>query len=437
MDLHSPPRKRTPDVKLGDLPYEDIPNQCMILGADPDRMAFGRIYDSRVVITGPYDVVSSILNEVEPITETRLAAYAHADGTRKITLEGLKEIRSITQKSTAGGAICESICTFDNVILDAHYEKIPTVISVRIEYPFNWGMMTNKHEYKCHKSIRVPECGITVEVVQESEFSRTPNYESKEDFLTYTIKADPGIDMNMMMKYVWQLNNFLTVFMGWPVYPQRLTMIDADGTKFLHYPVELFDLKRRIPPTEHTHRMEYDELMDKRFEDILKKWFLLYRRVGRPVSEYFESVRGDSVYRSRFIDHTNTMQRIYRKTNNDTESLLEMLRDAVNIYRGIYEPGASLMESIKETRNHYVHGDRNKLDPLVVTSDFDLAKFGWIVAMLIEGKLLNMVAGDDPDILDPILRKIHKSHVDCIMKVPGFIDYDGTEPGEDEGQDID
>ena len=420
-----------PSKDFDDAPYEEIPNRCVVMAGDSNRIAYGRIYYRRVMVTGPRDVVSDVLKGVEVHRGTRMGAYMHASGERKITFEGLKEAYVKPLPNDASGVnICESIYTFDNIILDAHYTKIPTVVSARVEYPFDWGMMIDTYEPTCLKRIHIPDSGIIIEVLQESERSQILQYKSKGRFLTYKIKADHGIDMNEMMKYIWQLNNFLTLFMGWPIYPQRIAMKDAYNEPFLYYPGSMFYLKKKINTTLFSRRMEYDEQIDERFECLLRRWFLLYRKVGRPISEYFESGRGNSLYRARFIDHTNTIQRIYRKTDKDTRHLCVPLSDAMKIYDGIYSPDPTLITSINETRNHFVHGDSKKLGRFVATSDFDLAKFGNIVAMLIEGKLLNMIAGDDPKLLDTILKKIHRDYVKYMADVPGFIEYGGPEPGE-------
>ncbi|MDA8029988.1 MAG: hypothetical protein MPK62_02410 [Alphaproteobacteria bacterium] len=417
---------------LGDdyanLPYKDIPKHCVIHGADPDRVANCRIYDGRVVVTGPYDVISGMLGGVKTHEGARMGAYMHAGGDRVITFERLKETFAGPLPRNTAEAI--SICRFDNIILDAHYTKAPMVSSASIKYPFDWGPMPYTDDLGYLKCIRVPHNGITIGIAQESEKGHLLGYECEELSLVYRIEADPAIDMGKMMRYVWQMNNFLTLFMGWPVYPQRLMMCDATGAQFLYYPGAIFDLKKRIPPTIFTHRIEYDDSIDERFECLLRKWFLLYQRVGRPMSEYFESMRVDNPHRSWFIDNTNTLQRIYKKTDPDMKSLCMHLSDAVKIYRGIYAPDATLITRINATRNHYVHGDPKRPGPMVVTSDLVLARFGNIVAMLIEGKMAKMMACDDPDLLDSILIEIHKKHVTDFNDIPGFIDYDGAEPGE-------
>lgn len=411
-----------------DLSYGDIPKRCVIHGVDPGRVAHGRIYDGRVVVTGPYDVISGMLGGAETHVGARMGAYMHAGGDRVITFEGLKE--TFTGPLPRNTAEAISICRFDNIILDAHYTKAPMVSSVSIKYPFDWGPMPYTEDLGYLKCIRVPSSGITIGIAQESEKGHLLGYECQELSLVYRIDADPAIDMGKMVKYVWQMNNFLTLFMGWPVYPQRLMMRDATGSQFLYYPGAMFDLKRRIPPTIFTRRIEYDDSIDEQFECLLRQWFLLYRSVGRSISEYFESMRVDSPHRSWFIDNTNTLQRIYKKTDPDMKSLCMHLSDAVEIYRGIYAPDATLITKINATRNHYVHGDPKKPDPMVSTSDLDLARFGNIVAMLIEGKMAKMITGGNSDLRGFILRKIHKKHVENFDDVPGFIDYDGSEPGE-------
>ena len=434
-DKHSPPPNNE-DEYFADPLYADIPKQCVMFDTDSDRMAWGRIYDGCVVATGPNQMLANLLKRSEIRDNDALGAYIHADGARKITFEGILElVEGPLPENSAGVDLWECLYHFDNIILDAHYTKTPIVRSVRIEYPFNWGPMTNTHEHVLHKDIHIPDCGISIKVIQEAEQDRILDRESIERFLTYRITADAGIDMNDMTKYVWQLNNFLTLFDGSPVYPQRLTMTDTADGKFLYYPRSMFDLKRRIPSTSFARRVEYDEIIHERFECLLRRWFLLYRKVGRPISEYFESVRGnrrhrDGLHRAKFIDHTNTMQRIYRKTDRNTRNLCEPLSDAVNIYQGVYSPDSMLITRMNATRNHYVHGDSEKPRPNAATSDSELSKFSNIAAMLIEGKLMNMIVGDDPDLLHSILEKIHRAYMESIMDVPGFIDSGGPEPGE-------
>lgn len=434
-DKHSPPPNNT-DGEFTDPLYADIPKQCVMFGTGSDRMAWGRIYDGCIVAIGPNKILGSVLKGSKIRDNDALGAYIHADGDRKITFEGILEFAiGPLPKNAAGVDLWECLYHFDNIILDAHYTKAPLVRSVRIEYQFNWGPMTNTHEYVCHKHICIPDSGISIEIVQEAEQNHILDSEFREKFLTYMIRSDTGIDLNNMTKYVWQLNNFLTLFVGSPVYPQRLTMTDVDDVKFLYYPRSMFDLKRRIPPTSFARMVDYDELIHERFECLLRRWFLLYRKVGRPISEYFESVRGDyrhrdGLYRARFIDHTNTIQRIYRKTDKYTKHLYVPLLDAMNIYDGVYSPDPMLITRMNSTRNHYVHGDLKTPGPNVATSDFELDKFSNIAAMLIEGKLLNMIMGDDLDLLHTILEKIHRAHMESIMDVPGFIDRGGPEPGE-------
>lgn len=419
---HKPGPKMHETGRLINLVYPDIPSH-LIIRRDSGKQVFGILYDKTLV------VMEYGLSDLEHECEDDRAGtirYMHAYAPKKLTLVGLSVSNSNTYRDyTLDAPYLETTYKFTDIVLDRHYVNEPMVNSVRIKYPMNWGLTNAKFETTIHRTIRISSGEAVIKSMQVSECisANESDTKIKERFVIYEIKPGPDTPLSSAMDLTTKFNNFVTLIAGFPMYPQKIRVTDHNNMEFMYYPRSKLVFDEMFPSSifEPTDFLSIDPY----FEKLLHRWFNLYRQVGNPISEYFASRFTASFPRMWFLDYVNTMQRIYKITDPKLGLLKDCLRDSMEIYKKIAPVDEELIEKINDTRNHYVH-NRPRTKDTIETTNYGLAILTNTMSMLIEGKMVSMIASFDPHLQERLLVKIRNLYLHSATHVPGL-------PGSQEG----
>ncbi|MDA7959318.1 MAG: hypothetical protein MPJ08_01135 [Nitrosopumilus sp.] len=404
--------------------YPEIPSHC-IISSGSSRQISAIIYKDRMVtlehVTDRSDAAS---NDAAGL---HTHGYMHAYVPKRITFVGMAGLTEFT-RNASGIISSRGVYHVTDIILGQHYACEPEIGSVKIMYPVNWGRAVGEKGRLVHDTVKVLDGRLTIEIMEESEHisKKDGDHRSRERFVIYRIISDPPMGLYQLMEYVTQFNCLITLLVGHPMYPRKIWMWDSDGGEFLYYPNTLFAYYDKFQ-ADLFGRTDY-ELIEPHFARLLQEWFRICACLGSPVPEYFESALFTASPRARFVDHTNTLQRLYKKICKAGMSLQRQLDDAAGVYAGIHEMDDATIRRIKKTRNHYVHNSPDGLNRDVVTSRHGLSMLSSATSMLIEGKILSMAAGFDRGLLEMLLGNVSKRYSGYRTELPGLPRRPGDTP---------
>lgn len=378
---------------------EIIPKHFILLEQNNlKNIKFGWLNDELLKILVPEQKNSK---DVVKINKNYLDArsFIHGIGSKKITFSNtyFKERRLYTElNDDVGCSILKYY--FEDIFLGIYYTNDKYITSVKLEYSFFWGPIKDDDESKILKSVKLLDDDLEFMFKQKISEMYGPYNSSKSYQLVYELKFKKPLKLEKMMKYVWHFNSFLMLIKGEIIFPDTINAETSDGEKFVYLPKLLRYLKQKHVVRKTFSRIGYHEI-EKHFDIILNSWFNLYKTIGEPISEYFQTFYTPLGYRSRLLENINSFQRIYKQTDPEIKYLMGSIEDAAKLYHGLRNIDPEYLCNIKETRNHYAHGDLGKLKSGVATELGDIGGMAYFVGMLVESKLISKITVENANVL--------------------------------------
>lgn len=393
--------------------HKEIPKHFILLNKNnPKDRKFGWL-ENGLLKTIALSEQKSTLKYSSDINKTLYGfrSFVHAIGSRKITFS---DIRFKTHLVHIGGKLGDVNCStltysFKDIFLDIHYTDDAHISSITLRYPFAWGRFEDNCEIKTPKTVELFDGKLEFMFVRSASTGSGLNDLIKSRRLACKLTPRSPFDLEKMMEHVWHFNNFLMLIRGEIMFPDEITAVADSGNSFTYFPELLLHLKQNY--TTHDtfpSRIWYEEIM-KYFDVILNYWFNLNIQIKKPISEYFQTFYTPLSPRSRLLETTNVLQRIYKKTDPQIDKLLESMKDAAKLYRGICNISDEYLSRINKTRNHYVHGDANMTKRDVATELNDIENMACCVGMLVEGKLISEMPVKNASTLQNLLQNVFYS----------------------------